>query len=565
VRTTRHLGPAARTLILCGMGVLTGLVMVVTLVLSLQGTDTVAREQATRALPAQAGLRKALSASATGQAKFLTALATSDPLQKATRIVEAQVAGRARDGAWASYLEHALHRTGERALQRAHETASARSLEAGASVFAMSPADPAFATTLAVETAELDRSVEALEALLSRIYDPIVHHQAAAIVSGIDGSRTAGYVSFGAMTVVFLTVGLWLVRGARRDQRRLLSDAVAMRSTARYNDLETSLHRALEMEPTEEATYEVIAHALTLGAPGVPAELLLADSSQAHFRQVLDTGTGAGADAACGVAAPGDCPATTSGQTRFFEDSSQLDTCPYLRGRHDRVWALCVPVSIAGNTTGVVHTQGPADVPPNDITRAVELIGRKAGERIGMLRAFSRSETQARTDPLTGLLNRRSLEARTRDLAETGLPFVVAYGDLDQFKMLNDVHGHDAGDRALRLFARVLRDSVRPVDVPARYGGEEFVVALPDCSLDNAFTVIERIRSELRAVLANGTVPPFTVSFGIAASELGLTFSQTLEAADEALLHAKRSGRDRISIAGASDDDTTEAVSAAHG
>jgi diguanylate cyclase (GGDEF)-like protein len=143
---------------------------------------------------------------------------------------------------------------------------------------------------------------------------------------------------------------------------------------------------------------------------------------------------------------------------------------------------------------------------------------------------------------------------------------VVAYGDLDQFKMLNDVHGHDAGDRALRLFARVLRDSVRPVDVPARYGGEEFVVALPDCSLDNAFTVIERIRSELRVVLANGTVPPFTVSFGIAASEPGLTFSQTLEAADEALLHAKRSGRDRISIAGASDDDdTTEAVSVAHG
>ena len=168
-----------------------------------------------------------------------------------------------------------------------------------------------------------------------------------------------------------------------------------------------------------------------------------------------------------------------------------------------------------------------------------------------MLRAFSRSETQARTDPLTGLLNRRSLEARIHDLGNTGLPFVVAYGDLDHFKMLNDVHGHDAGDRALRLFARVVRDSVRPIDVPARYGGEEFVIVLPDCSIDNAFTVIERIRSQLRGGLANATVPPFTVSFGVAASEPGLTFSQTLEAADQALLCAKRTGRDRIVIAGA--------------
>ena len=136
-----------------------------------------------------------------------------------------------------------------------------------------------------------------------------------------------------------------------------------------------------------------------------------------------------------------------------------------------------------------------------------------------MLRAFARSETQAHTDPLTGLLNRRSLEARTRDLTDEGLPFVVAYGDLDQFKLLNDVHGHDTGDRALRLFARVLRDSVRPNDIPARYGGEEFVAVLPDCSIDNAVIVIERIRTRLRTALTDGTVPPFTVSFGLAASE----------------------------------------------
>lgn len=73
---------------------------------------------------------------------------------------------------------------------------------------------------------------------------------------------------------------------------------------------------------------------------------------------------------------------------------------------------------------------------------------------------------------------------------------------------------------------------------------------LPDCTLENATVVIERIRTRLHEVLAAGTVPSFTVSFGLAASEPGLTFSETVEAADTALLLAKRSGRDRVVLSG---------------
>ena len=104
---------------------------------------------------------------------------------------------------------------------------------------------------------------------------------------------------------------------------------------------------------------------------------------------------------------------------------------------------------------GVVHLTAAAKqvIDPELIIR-LELVARKAGDRIGTLRAFNRSETEARTDQLTGLLNRRSLEEEVRQLADAGQPFTVAYGDLDHFKELNDVYGHDAGDRVRRLFSR---------------------------------------------------------------------------------------------------------------
>jgi diguanylate cyclase (GGDEF)-like protein len=282
--------------------------------------------------------------------------------------------------------------------------------------------------------------------------------------------------------------------------------------------------------------------------------LLVADSSRAHFHQVISTDPDGGPG--CPVMSPDECPATNRGQTETWPTSTALDTCPHLRDRDTGLCsAVCVPVSIAGKTVGVVHAIGPDHDPPDRSTTAdLELIARKAGERIGILRAFSRTEAQARTDPLTGLLNRRSLEGAVRDLTADAHPYVVAYGDLDHFKLLNDIHGHDAGDRALRLFARVLRDSVRPNDIAARYGGEEFVVVLPDCTIADAYAVIDRVRARLADAQRGGIVPSFTVSFGLAPAEADLAFGEIVEQADAALLRAKSEGRDRVVLAGPRDE-----------
>jgi diguanylate cyclase (GGDEF)-like protein len=166
-----------------------------------------------------------------------------------------------------------------------------------------------------------------------------------------------------------------------------------------------------------------------------------------------------------------------------------------------------------------------------------------------MLRAFEKSETQARSDPLTGLSNRRSLENRVRDLQRESVPYGLAYGDLDHFKLLNDTHGHEAGDQALRLFSRVLRDSIRPTDIASRYGGEEFVLVLPGSDTETAALVLERIRENLVLALTGGRVAPFTVSFGLASSIDADTFEGVVAVADSALLAAKAAGRDRVVVA----------------
>jgi diguanylate cyclase (GGDEF)-like protein len=168
---------------------------------------------------------------------------------------------------------------------------------------------------------------------------------------------------------------------------------------------------------------------------------------------------------------------------------------------------------------------------------------------------MEKTHLQAATDPLTGLLNRRSVENHVRDLIQRRVPFAVAMGDLDHFKALNDRHGHDAGDRALRLFARTVLRSLRADDLVARFGGEEFVIVFPDRTAEGAAAGLERLREELIIELAAGSVPGFTCSFGVADTSDAAELEELLGTADSALFRAKRAGRNRVVVAHAGDQD----------
>jgi diguanylate cyclase (GGDEF)-like protein len=147
-------------------------------------------------------------------------------------------------------------------------------------------------------------------------------------------------------------------------------------------------------------------------------------------------------------------------------------------------------------------------------------------------------------------MTRRSLETVVRELHGTATSYSVAYGDLDHFKLLNDTFGHAAGDRALRTFSQVLRDSLRPDDIAGRYGGEEFVIILPECPVAEAQQVLERVRERLAERIVVADLPPFTVSFGVASSDQAGTFDEVVALADAALLSAKAGGRDQVVASG---------------
>jgi two-component system cell cycle response regulator len=158
------------------------------------------------------------------------------------------------------------------------------------------------------------------------------------------------------------------------------------------------------------------------------------------------------------------------------------------------------------------------------------------------------------TDPLTGLYNRRYLDAhlasaidRARLLAK---PVCVLLFDIDHFKQINDTYGHDAGDDVLREFSERLRRGVRGIDLVARYGGEEFLLVMPETDAAFAGSVAERLRGDVEkdafATRAGATIP-VTVSIGIA-EWLGPSDNaeELVKRADAALYAAKRAGRNRV-------------------
>jgi diguanylate cyclase (GGDEF)-like protein len=390
-------------------------------------------------------------------------------------------------------------------------------------------------------------TVVAVVVLVYAVVDPLLRDLNVHVVADmfIEGTTLAAGTAFALWFIVIAPLRGDAVRERALTRRR----ALELIEDAARQEFGSRVHRAMDMASTEATVHRGVERALDRGTPRLAAELLLADSSDAHLKVAAHAAPD-GAAPGCSVISPRECPAIRRSQTLLFSSAQEIDACPHLHGRlaGDRA-AACVPVSVAGRSIGVLHaTTDPAEPATVVEVSRLEALATQAGARLGMLRVMEATHLQAATDPLTGLLNRRSFENQVQDLLRRREPFTLAMGDLDHFKALNDTHGHDAGDRALRLFSRTMRDSVRTGDLICRYGGEEFVIAFPGLSVEAAARALGRIQEQLVLSLSAGSVPPFTASFGVAHATDADTLEDLCRVADVALFRAKREGRNRVVV-----------------
>lgn len=155
-------------------------------------------------------------------------------------------------------------------------------------------------------------------------------------------------------------------------------------------------------------------------------------------------------------------------------------------------------------------------------------------------------------DPLTNLLNRRSMTERLQkalELCETsGIPFYVIIGDIDDFKKINDTYGHDCGDLVLRQIAQILSSCFRSADAVCRWGGEEFLILLADVSKPNALSIVERLRTAIGStpMVYRNTPIHITMTFGMDTFEAGDKLDEIIKRADKCLYDGKRQGKNCV-------------------
>ncbi|MCA9506675.1 MAG: GGDEF domain-containing protein, partial [Myxococcales bacterium] len=160
-----------------------------------------------------------------------------------------------------------------------------------------------------------------------------------------------------------------------------------------------------------------------------------------------------------------------------------------------------------------------------------------------------------RHDPLTGVLNRKGLdEALQREIASArrrSSSLCIGLLDVDNFKRINDSHGHRVGDAALRHLADVIRDTLRPQDILGRFGGEEFIVILPNTSAEDAVIAMQRLQRALtnQYFLTAGERLLITFSAGVARLGPDEDAEAAIDRADKAMYRAKKAGRNRVLMA----------------
>jgi diguanylate cyclase (GGDEF)-like protein len=209
-------------------------------------------------------------------------------------------------------------------------------------------------------------------------------------------------------------------------------------------------------------------------------------------------------------------------------------------------WTRYPITTTSGRLGELAIREDPADL--SEQSELLQHIVGLAGLALEKALLYEQSRDQARRDSLTGLLGHRAFHEALAALQDRGEPFAAVVADVDDFKLINDLHGHSIGDDALRAVARTMSAEVRAADTVYRVGGEEFCVLLPGLAAGDASIIAERLRAQVSTIVAPVAL---TVSLGVASfPDAAFTGEGVFDRADAALYAAKRAGKNQTTIAG---------------
>jgi diguanylate cyclase (GGDEF)-like protein len=329
----------------------------------------------------------------------------------------------------------------------------------------------------------------------------------------------------------------------------------------RYQRTQSELNEAMQVTQHEEEAHQLLKRHLERNIPGAVATVLNRNNSANRLQPTTPAADGCDIGERLRDAEPRACLAVRLARPHVSQpDDDGLMPCRICHG--NGVASRCEPLLVGGEVIGSVLVQHPGATNAEHGRRVSESVT-LAAPVLANLRNLALAEHRALNDALTGVPNQRACHDTLRRMvaqaSRSVTPLAAVLLDLDHFKQLNDVFGHDRGDEALAAVGAVLTSSIRASDFAGRYGGEEFLLLLPETDKAGALGVAESIRLSIGGIKIAGITTPISASFGVAVLPDDAGDPEGLvRQADRALYSAKAAGRNQVQGVRHSDDITAE-------
>ncbi len=347
----------------------------------------------------------------------------------------------------------------------------------------------------------------------------------------------------------------------------------ALKQNNRNFALLNHMHSLFQARHTEKDSYGILRNIGRLLFPDDSGSVYIMNDSQTLLKQVASWGESLFQEELFDI---DKYLALKEAQERLVEASTIESSHRYLHEASNERF-LFAPISTSGEMQGMlqIHIEQWYTIPSQEererIAASKWMLATRIVEHYSLylvnLRLRERLQKEAIRDPLTGLYNRRHMEASLerealRTIRKNNSLGIIMF-DLDHFKLFNDTYGHEAGDLVLQSVGETIVDNIRGEDIACRYGGEEFLVILPDASLEDTAQQARQMRIKIKEIrlMYEGHELRVTTSMGVAAFPYhSVKVSEVLNEADKALYEAKGSGRDQVVIAQGTKDIIAEVV-----